>query len=340
MSLRRISRWAVLAALITGCTGSPSTGPATLGPSPTPTAAPTFPAPRAVAAKTIPLPGVKPGGVDLAATDDSIWVGGTNSLFKIDPTSDTVAFEAPTSNEPRRFAIADGAAWIGYFELSLVLRVELATGKETTRIATGVNPDDVISAFGSIWTTDHRGATLTRIDPVANRVVATVEGVGRTGPSGPQGIGAGPDRLWVGVSNSAAVFEVDPATNTVLRSIAVTGAIPCGPILVDALVWVTACAESPHVSRVDQVAGTAVSIKLPGYGGAPVRIGDRIWIPALGDDDPVLIAFSPRDGAVLDVVALPKPAGMDAAVVAFGSLWLADEASGTVVRIPVAELGG
>jgi DNA-binding beta-propeller fold protein YncE len=181
---------------------------------------------------------------------------------------------------------------------------------------------------------------VTRIDPVANRVIATVEGVGSKGPGGPQGIGAGPDRLWVGVSNSGSVFEIDPTSNSVVRSIAAPGVVPCGPILADVRIWVSACGESFDVSVFDPVAGSAVSIGLPGYAGAPVRIGDRIWVPALGGGDPVLIAFSPADGTILDVVALPKPAGIDAAVVAFGSLWLADPDSGTVVRIAITELGG
>lgn len=76
-------------------------------------------------------------------------------------------------------------------------------------IRTGISPESATFAFGSIWVSNHRPGTITRIDPARNRVLATVDvGGRRIGPL----VAAG-GRLWVSSADKKAFVAIDPATN-------------------------------------------------------------------------------------------------------------------------------
>src|SRR5690349_4410542 len=40
------------------------------------------------------------------------------------------------------------------------------------------NPSFIAFGFGSVWVTDHYGHNITRIDPVSNKVIAVIRGIG------------------------------------------------------------------------------------------------------------------------------------------------------------------
>ena len=341
---------AVLACLVlaSACSstspGGPSTaGPssATFGPSAGPTVAtPSFPAARVVSSTAVTLPAGSGEAFSLIATDDAVWVQAVDLLLRIDPATNAVSksISIPGSDG---VIIADGSAWITDFDASLVHRVDLTTGSAVAAIPVGLNPEGIVAAFGSIWTANHRGGSVSRIDPATNAVVATVDKVGAVGRSGPQGIAAGADRIWVDVPNVSRVIGIDPLTNAVATSVPVdTRAVPCGDILVDgATLWVSSCGERWNVTLVDPIVGSATILSLPGYAGVPTRIGEIIWVPTSGETEtPVVIAFR-RNTSVADVIALPARSVAEGAAVAFGSLWIGGPA-GTVLRIPLGELGG
>ena len=59
-----------------------------------------------------------------------------------------------------------------------------------------------------MWVTNYGSATITRIDPATNEVIATVEG-----GFGPEGIGFTDDAVWVANVRDGNVSRIDPETN-------------------------------------------------------------------------------------------------------------------------------
>ncbi|HYN69049.1 MAG TPA: YncE family protein [Candidatus Eisenbacteria bacterium] len=350
----------VAALLLSGCGASappvaptdapsavtPTAGPTalpTVGPSPAQTAlTASLPPLRQVQATTITLPGATPFVFGIIADPDAIWVAGEGRIYRIDPTTNQVAAEIPVPISEFGFAVAEGSAWIADFDGSQVLRLDLATGDEVAVIPVGVNPAGIVAAFGSIWTADHRGGTVSRIDTRTNRVSTTIEKVGFVGPSGPQGIAAGSDRIWVGVPNARMVFGIDPSSHSIVAAFPVGRlALPCGGILVDvAAIWVSSCHEQKAITVLDPDDGSSTIVGLPAFAGQPVRIGELVWVPVLGGvTDPILIAFGAEDATVADAIAIPPGSEPDSAVNAFGSLWITGP-TGSVLRLSLTELGG
>ncbi len=69
-------------------------------------------------------------------------------------------------------------------------------------------PSSVESAFGSIWITGHHDSTVTRIDPVLNKVIAVIKG---TGDHAEQTLAVG-DAIWVTGQRDDTTW-IDPLTN-------------------------------------------------------------------------------------------------------------------------------
>ena len=88
-------------------------------------------------------------------------------------------------------------------------------GAITARIATGLQPEAVYPAFGSVWVAVHRGHSVTRIDPAPNRVIANdTAGDPTQFRNGPQNRAGDGHDLYVGSSNVDARQKINPATDT------------------------------------------------------------------------------------------------------------------------------
>jgi streptogramin lyase len=339
--------------LLAGCrvvaSDVPTSGPSPATSTASPSAASTpsrtavtasLPPSRAPRATVITLPGPSLVDAHIAAGRDGIWVEGQGRLYRIDPSTNEAA-EIPVPVTAFDFVVAEGSAWITDFDMSRVVRIDLATGDQVAVIPVGVNPGNVVAAFGSIWTADHRGATVSRIDR-GTHAVTTIANVGLVGRGGPQGIAASTDRIWVGAGNAAKVFAIDPASNSIVAEFPIGPlALPCGRILADVpMIWVSSCFERKTLTTIDPVNGITRIIGMPAFTGEPVRIGALVWIPIVGGDlDPVLLAFGAEDGIVADAVALPAGSEPDAVVSAFGSLWIPAPDS-SILRISLTDLGG
>src|SRR5579875_2683250 len=85
-------------------------------------------------------------------------------LYRIDATTNSVT-ETVALGFPAAFCtVADHSIWITDYLGNALYRYDL-TGHEQARIPTGLQPQFVHYAFGSIWTADHHSHRITRIDP-------------------------------------------------------------------------------------------------------------------------------------------------------------------------------
>ncbi len=92
-----------------------------------------------------------------------------------------------------------------------------------TRIGPFNTPEAVAAGFGSIWVPSHRGGTLFRIDPITNKATE-IHGVNAFATTGVVVFGAG--SVWIGVwpaTTGREWIRVDPSSNAITARIAVAG---------------------------------------------------------------------------------------------------------------------
>ena len=128
------------------------------------------------------------------------------------------------------------------------------------------------------------------------------------------------DSIWVGTPNVFTVSQIDPRSNEVVAEFPIPpGANPCGDIAVaDDRVQVSSCRVEPSISVID-----------PGSGAVEVAGPKRVS---------QLVRFD-HDSGSLTVVTVPGVTAIGGVAVAFDSVWVSDEANGTVTRFPAGLLG-
>ena len=227
-------------------------------------------------------------------------------------------------------AVGEGAVWAMSNSQATLMRIDPARNAVVARIKVAYPPETVAAGYGGVWLSNPSDDTVTRIDPSTNKVTATVH----VGPS-PEGIAVSPGAVWVATAGGPSVSRIDPATNRVVAT------IPVGPKR-------ACCAE--HMSVI--ASPRAVWVAVP-YGKRLVRIDpatNRVVAPAALDYEPCGYLAADRTGVwssgcgpgvvarvdartnELTAARVPEvqPAGLD---VAFGSVWVADHGSGNVDQI-------
>jgi len=242
----------------------------------------------------------------LAAAGGSVWVGGLggSDVLRLDPASAKVAARVDVGPRVFNLAAAPGAVWAVSNSLGTVSRVDTRTGSVTATVRVGAQPYDVEWGFGSAWVSnagdgtvsritgsrvvktirvgtepngltawgrylyvsDHTGGRVVRIDPAANRVVASVPLAGAD---------------WItGLGGSLYVSqETNVVARLDARTLQVTGRArvdrnPLGSAVVDGELWVP-CIDAGRVDVVDPASMRVVRrlaaaggpiIALPAYG--------------------------------------------------------------------------
>jgi YVTN family beta-propeller protein len=89
-------------------------------------------------------------------------------------------------------------------------------------IKLGTNPGAILVTPDAIWVSNHRGGSVSRVDPATNKVVATIS-IGPAKASGPASIRLVRSELWVAVPNISEAVRIDPATNEPVATVKVPG---------------------------------------------------------------------------------------------------------------------
>jgi streptogramin lyase len=208
------------------------------------------------------------------------------------------------------------------------------------RVQVPGNPQRLAFGFGAVWVTNSNG-TVSRIDPAADRVVATIP-LPRLGRR-PEAIAAGAGGVWVAAS-AGMVWRIDPARNQVVGKVD-TGRLLYKPISLavqDDAIWVVCCANSAPGRHSD---GKLIRID-PARGRVTTRIavnGDPFAVAA--DPRAVWVATAQgpaeRVDRVTNQVTAVIPAGgpiggAQAVAIGHGGVWLADPGDSVVVRVDPA----
>ncbi len=191
---------------------------------------------------------------------------------------------------------------------------------------------------GSLWVA--RSDRVTRIDPAANRVAATVP-VGTAG-SGPAAVASGAGAVWAPVAVPGTLWRVDPDSNRVTARIPLGGPLR-GDISVSATrgaVWVACCGrqsgeneQAGTLLRVDPRRQRVVAeIPLAANPTAVAATPDAVWVATA---DGRVLVVDPKRNRVADSVDAGGPSlGFTQTItVGAGGVWLAEPLAEQVVRI-------
>jgi DNA-binding beta-propeller fold protein YncE len=156
----------------------------------------------------------------IAASDPAVWGSDwrTHTVVRVDPASGgVVATIADLPAGPTGIAIAPGAVWVASSRAGALTKIDSATNRVVDSVPTDMTPLPVTYAYGGIWVRNEfqeGNGTVQRVDPGADRVVATIPVGPEIGRDGLDGLAAVGGRLWVA---GLQLEAIDPATNRVDR---------------------------------------------------------------------------------------------------------------------------
>jgi YVTN family beta-propeller protein len=188
----------------------------------------------------------------------------------------------------------------------------------------GAAPDGLIYADGSLWTANFGDGTVTRVDPVRHRVVATI----------PAGAGAisltvAGGSVWVADYTAGTVRRIDPGRNKVTAAIE-TGGKPVGFALAGRTLWVFNQADST-ATLISARSGRKLKTVPVGVAAGFVTVAHGlIWVPDFQGGTGTVIAINPATRKTVKRVKV----GAAPITVSFadGSGWVSNTGAATVTR--------
>ncbi len=192
---------------------------------------------------------------------------------------------------PSSFPSPDGLTWDGQVlwatdcATSRIDKVDPATGRVVGSIdVPGVNSDELAWDGEKLWVSDHTATEmpgmgappprLYRVDPVSSAVLARLEapGLGKY----PMGVAWDGTSLWNVDTTDRRIYQLDPSTGAVKRSLSSPAAGACGLTWDGACLWLTDAATDGLVYHLDAATGEVLR-SFPGPGGAGHQSTGVAW---------------------------------------------------------------
>lgn len=274
-----------------------------------------------------------------------------------------VVWRAAVGDRFQAVAVGDGAIWVAtgappQAAEGRLLRLDPRTGRQVASIPVGWWPSRVAVGAGSVWVADSIGDgsrlknhlrglenAVTRIDPVTNRVLATI-----TLP-GVESLVVADGAVWAATLSGGAelVNRIDPTSDRVVARIRLSGV--AGPLAVGggrvwALTWFADPSEHARVAEIDPRSNRVVGSVLVQQAGPLSNVVYRrgvLWVGMVNSGAPLALrgrvvridarTLHPLGNAVLVPGATTLVVGR-AGVWAAGNSWLVslNSASGAFTR--------
>ena len=218
-------------------------------------------------------------------------------------------------------------------------RLNPKSGKIVKRIPLGAYAAyNIWMGGGSVWVADDRGGQVVRVSPRTNRVVARI-GAG----DGPASMAFdGINAAWVINHRDTTIDRIDLATNRSTKLTTLGGdRAPERMVWLDGSLWVTG--RGTDLLQVRTATGSIQrTIEIGGSGIDVVATGNELWVPTRSAEvDPsglptmdALKRVSISTGAVS---TMSRPTGrldVHGLTLANGAVWIADNRSGYLYRVP------
>ncbi len=217
------------------------------------------------------------GPLALAATQDAIWVANAtdSTVSRIEAATGNVTATVPVAAGPVALAVGDEGVWIVSADTASVTHLDSTTGVTLAPpLALSSRPTSIAIGSGAVWVASADG-TLTRIDPLANRVTSTIDLGGSA-----TGVVADDKNVWV-ADRAGYVVRLDAANPSAAQSRVDTANSPSAIALDDGRPWVAA-GNSPTAHR-----------------GGTLRVVDTVF-PALDGSGFSALATLEADGLVVN----------------------------------------
>ena len=256
-----------------------------------------------------------------------------NSVAVIDPQQNRVVDAVPVGARPGPIAFGSRALWVANADDRSISRIDVE-GRRAERaipideavggLAAGVNAIWAISASPA-----RSFATLRRIDPQFDEVVATVKvGGSATGGASGGAVAVGEGSVWAVTGGLGRLARIDPRTNETVAAIE-AGVVPAGIAVGGGAVWVTDV-YGDSVTRVDPTTNIVAETIRVGQGPTAIAYGGgAVWVAASLDDS--VVRIDPGTNAPAAQIAVGDlPAGI---AVGRNGVWVANAGDGTVSKI-------
>jgi virginiamycin B lyase len=284
----------------------------------------------------IPFEGLKPEAQIPVETPGWITIG--DSVFVPNLSKDLLVRIDVKTNKPLEpiaelkepcsgTVVAFGSLWIPNCGNGTLARFDTKTSKMTAELATGVADAMVglAATADSLWMLTDAKTTLSRIDPIENKVVGELRL-----PAGCNDLAFGETSLWVTCPSENRILRINPATNLVDQRIEV--ALGARSVAFGAgSVWVL-CEKEGRVERIDPKTNKVIKtieLSVPNAGGNLAFGEGFLWVTQTGfpltridpqnEKERVAQQFWGDGGGLISV----SP----------GAVWLANVSKGTVWRL-------
>jgi class 3 adenylate cyclase/DNA-binding beta-propeller fold protein YncE len=262
-----------------------------------------------------------------------------NSVAVIDPTDGRVLRDIGVGSSPWDISAGFGAVWVANNGNGTVSWIDPKT-MQTQQIPLGRGPTAITSGDGSVWAYDATDGIIYQIDPVSRTLTTSYRVPGCQADTGSAffghrsgcihgGIAAGAGKVWVG-NGMLTVRVLDARTGKFTR---VPGDAPAHAITyAGGAVFATDSASlariNPSTDQVEQ-GPTPISIEAPQATLAiDASMSDTLWLAAPNGS----VIRVPRHGLIPDDTK-PLAPGLNDLVVADNTLWVTNEAAGTLLQI-------
>jgi virginiamycin B lyase len=185
---------------------------------------------------------------------------------------------------------------------------------------------DWIAIEDHVWVSNYPKNSVTRIDPKANKIVATIA-VGK-GPC--SGLAAAFESLWVPNCGDPSVSRVDLRTGKVTATLPLTIGDGEGGLAAGAgSIWMMSDAKGTLV-RIDPATNKVVAEIYAAPGSFAVAFGEgAVWVTSTEKN--LVTRVNPYTNAIEETVAVgPKPRFLS---VGGGSVWTINQGDGTISRV-------
>jgi hypothetical protein len=306
---------------------------------------------RAVPAGSVRI-GVGPA--DLLVADGSLWVAGQGYVARLSPADghEQARIRMPTNViGPAQLAAGAGSIWVAYQGQGQVQRIDPRSDRVIATVGLRGAPSGggIAVAAGHVWVSidsqSRRGHVLV-IDPRTDRVSGPPAAVG----TGPGRLDAGLGSVWVQNTSgpTATASRIDPATR-VVEQLSISG----DPMVGFGHVWVLGSPFGRGANALYRYTPGARPAYMPGARfarGVAVTFGaGRVWVLSYPRSRSTK-TFHPIRGTATVTPVAPRPYryGLpvgtptrldalqpDAIAVAGRELWVADFASGELLRFRI-----
>jgi hypothetical protein len=277
----------------------------------------------------------------LALQGKTAWVAckTQSRVIRVDAASGKTTKSVRLSGPAIAVAAGFGSIW-ALDSGGTLYRLNPGKAKVTKRIALNVAAAyNIWIGGGSLWVAADQGASVVRVSPQSNRVVARIEA-----GDGPASMAFDGGTAWVVNHRDTTIDRIDLATNESSPLTTLGGANERAPermTFARGSLWVTG--RGTDLLKVNPATGAVEqTIEIGASGIDLVAAGDDLWIPTRSDAvDPTgfptmeaLRRVSASSGAVTTVSRPTARLDVHGLAAAGGAVWIADNRRGRLYRVP------